>query len=317
MKKETSPFENARKQMLDAGMLGKFNPNSVAKLLEPERVLESNIVLEMDDGTVRTFPSYRSQHSSARGPYKGGIRFHPGVNKDEVMALSAWMSMKTSVLDLPLGGGKGGVVVDPSKLSEAELERLSRAYVNKFFKYLGSETDIPAPDVNTNPKVMAWMVDEYSKLAGKWTPGAFTGKPLSAGGSKGRDRATALGGFFVLSEYLKTYEQLLEGKTVAVEGAGNAGLTMIEILHAAGAKIVAVSDSKGGAYLAEGMDAKTVSSLKEDRKSVTEYPGAKNITADELLALDVDILIPAALENRITEANAPRVKAKLILELAN
>lgn len=317
MKKETTPFENARKQMLDAGMLGKFNPNSVAKLLEPERVLESNIVLEMDDGTVRTFPSYRSQHSSARGPYKGGIRFHPGVNKDEVMALSAWMSMKTSVLDLPLGGGKGGVVVDPSKLSEAELERLSRAYVNKFFKYLGSETDIPAPDVNTNPKVMAWMVDEYSKLAGKWTPGAFTGKPLSAGGSKGRDRATALGGFFVLSEYLKTYEQLLEGKTVAVEGAGNAGLTMIEILHAAGAKIVAVSDSKGGAYLAEGMDAKTVSSLKKDRKSVTEYPGAKNITADELLALDVDILIPAALENRITEANAPRVKAKLILELAN
>lgn len=184
MANTASPFENARKQMLDAAALGKFDPKSVAKLLEPERVLEAPIVLEMDDGKTGTFVSYRSQHSSARGPYKGGIRFHPGVDKDEVMALSAWMTMKTAVLDLPLGGGKGGIVVDPSKLSESELERLSREYVRRFFRYLGPDTDVPAPDVNTNPKIMGWMADEYSLLAGKWTPGSFTGKPLSAGGSK-------------------------------------------------------------------------------------------------------------------------------------
>lgn len=239
-----SPFENARKQMLDAADIAGFSKNSVEKLLEPERVLKSSLVVEMDDGSVRSFPSFRSQHSSVRGPYKGGIRFHPGVTEDEVMALSVWMSMKTAVLDLPLGGGKGGVVVDPSKLSQTELERLSRTYVSRFFRYLGPEADVPAPDVNTNPKIMAWMVDEYSRLAGKWTPGAFTGKPLSAGGSKGRDRATAQGGFFVLSEFFAEEGQSLQGKTVAVEGAGNAGLTMIEILHAAGAKVVAVSDSK-------------------------------------------------------------------------
>ncbi len=312
-----SPFENARKQMLDAANIAGFSQNSVAKLLEPERVLKSNLVVEMDDGSVRSFPSFRSQHSSVRGPYKGGIRFHPGVTEDEVMALSVWMSMKTAVLDLPLGGGKGGVVVDPSKLSETELERLSRTYVSRFFRYLGPETDVPAPDVNTNPKIMAWMVDEYSRLAGKWTPGAFTGKPLSAGGSKGRDRATAQGGFFVLSEFLAEEGQSLRGKTVAVEGAGNAGLTMIEILHAAGAKVVAVSDSGGAAYRAEGFDDQTLARLKKERKSVTEYPGAQKIGADELLELDVDVLVPAALENRLTAANARKVRAKLVLELAN
>lgn len=227
------------------------------------------------------------------------------------------MSMKTAVLDLPLGGGKGGIVVDPSKLSEKELERLSRAYVNRFFKYLGAGTDVPAPDVNTNPKIMAWMVDEYSRLAGKWTPGAFTGKPLAAGGSKGRDRATAQGGFFVLSEYFKIVGQTLEGKTVAVEGAGNAGLTMIEILHAAGAKIVAVSDSKGAIRHTEGLDDQIIAELKRDRKSVTEYPGAEKIAVDDLLELDVDILVPAALENRITADNASKIRAKLVLELAN
>lgn len=312
-----SPFENARKQMLDAADIAGFSKNTVKKLLEPERVLKSNLVVEMDDGDVRSFPSFRSQHSSARGPYKGGIRFHPGVTEDEVMALSVWMSMKTAVLDLPLGGGKGGVVVDPSKLSQTELERLSRAYVARFFRYLGPGTDVPAPDVNTNPKIMAWMVDEYSRLAGKWTPGAFTGKPLSAGGSKGRDRATAQGAFFVLSEFLAEEGQSLQGKTVAVEGAGNAGLTMIGILHAAGAKVVAVSDSGGAAHLAEGFDDQILARLKKERKSVSEYPGAKKIGADELLELDVDILVPAALENRLTATNAPKVRAKLVLELAN
>jgi glutamate dehydrogenase/leucine dehydrogenase len=233
------------------------------------------------------------------------------------MALSAWMSMKTAVLDLPLGGGKGGIVVDPKTLSENELERLSREYVRRFFRYLGPGTDVPAPDMNTNPKIMGWMVDEYSVLAGKWTPGAFTGKSLAAGGSKGRDRSTAQGGFFVLSEYLSSKGQSVSGKTVAIEGAGNAGLTMAEILEKAGAKVVAISDSKGGIFVPSGIETAKISGLKKDRRNVSNYPNAGTISSNALLELDVDILIPAALENRITAENADRIKAPVVLELAN
>lgn len=314
----SSPFENARRQMLDAAKLAGFAPGSVAKLLEPERVLESSIVMTMDDGRTETFVSYRSQHNSTRGPYKGGIRFHPGVTKDEVMALSVWMSIKTAVMDLPLGGGKGGIVVDPSKLTKGELERLSREYVRRFHRYLGAGTDVPAPDVNTNGQIMAWMTDEFSKLAGKWSPGAFTGKPLTVGGSKGRERATAQGGYYVLAEYFAAKGVSIAGSTVAVEGAGNAGMIITEILTAAGAKVIAISDSRGGVILDTGLAPKTLRALKAKKGgSVIEYPGATRIGAEELLELKVDILVPAALENRITADNAGQIKAGVILELAN
>ena len=313
-----SPFENARKQINEAARLAKFRASSVARLMEPERVLEAPIVMQMDDGRMETFVSFRSQHNSARGPYKGGIRFHPGVTKDEVMALSVWMSIKTAVMDLPLGGGKGGVVVDPSRLSRAETERLSREYVRRFHRYLGAGVDVPAPDVNTNGQIMAWMTDEFSALAGRWCPGSFTGKPLTVGGSRGRERATAQGGYYVLCEHLRAQGRAVSGSTVAIEGAGNAGLILAEILAEAGARIVAISDSRGAVRLDSGLDPRKLRELKSAKGgTVASYPGAQAIGVDELLELKVDILAPCALENRLTADNAGRVKAGVVLELAN
>ncbi|MCP4524145.1 MAG: Glu/Leu/Phe/Val dehydrogenase [Candidatus Gracilibacteria bacterium] len=271
----------------------------------------------MDNGSIKTFTGFRSQHNDSRGPFKGGIRFHPDVNRSEVKALSMWMTFKCAVIDIPLGGGKGGIVVNPKKLSEGELERLSRGYVRELYKYLGPEQDVPAPDVNTNPKIMSWMMDEYSLLTGKYSPGSFTGKPLTSGGSAGRGKATAQGGIYVLQEIAKLKKLKLKGKNVAIQGAGNAGLTAAELLSELGMKIVAISDSKGGIFIKKGLDIKKLSALKKSRKSVIEYEGAEILKQKEILELPVDILVPAALENQITEKNVKQIKAPIILELAN
>lgn len=321
-----NPFQSAKEQMRAAYQFLEWRyDEQFSKVLTPERVIEVNIPVKMDNGEIRTFVGYRSQHNAARGPYKGGIRYHQDVTKDEVMALSTWMSIKTATLDLPLGGGKGGIIVNPKELSEGELERLSRGWVKGLYKYIGPFDDVPAPDVNTNGKIMAWMVDEYSKLVGHWTPGAFTGKPLSIGGSLGRDTATAQGGLYVLEAYLKSQKDTLKGKKVVIQWAGNAGLNMIELIEKAGAILIGTSDSHGGIYDANGLNVKQVVELKSEKKSLTEYlpleKGGRGdfarITNAELLELKCDILIPAALENQITSDNAKNIKATLIMELAN
>lgn len=298
-------------------LLEKKYPHEFTSLLSPERVIEVSIPVCMDDGTTQVFTWYRSEHSSARGPYKWGIRYHQDVTKDEVMALSAWMSMKCAVLDLPLGGGKWWVIVDPKHLSPRELESLSRGWVQKLYKYLGPLHDIPAPDVNTNGNIMAWMVDEYSRLVGTWSPGAFTGKPLAIGGSLGRDTATAQGGFFVLEGFLAEKKEKIAGKKIIVQGAGNAWLTMIRLLSEAGAIIIGASDSHTGVFDPDGLDIEQMLSLKKWRWSLDSYTWGKKLSNAELLQESCDILIPAALENQITMENAEKIQAGLILELAN
>ncbi|MBX9809675.1 Glu/Leu/Phe/Val dehydrogenase, partial [Candidatus Gracilibacteria bacterium] len=313
-----NPFISAQSQMRTAYefLKGRYD-SQFEKILFPERVIEVNIPVKMDNGSTRMFTGYRSQHNGARGPYKGGIRYHQDVTRDEVMALSTWMSIKCATLDLPLGGGKGGIIVNPKELSQNELEQLSRGWVDKLYKYLGPLDDVPAPDVNTNGQIMSWMVDEYSKLVGHWTPGVFTGKPLSIGGSLGRDTATAQGGLYVLEAYLKAKGDNLAGKKVVVQGAGNAGLNMIELLQKTGAILIGTSDSHGGIYDANGLDIAQIVELKTHKKSLTEYKGGSQITNHELLELACDILVPAALENQITSDNVANIKAGLILELAN
>ena len=312
-----NPYEVFLRQLeRGASVLG-LPEHVVDVLREPERVIEVSIPVRMDDGTVRVFKGWRSEHNTALGPAKGGIRYHWNVTKEEVIALSAWMSIKNALLDLPYGGGKGGVRVNPKQLSCGELERLSRGFIDKIYKYIGPDQDVPAPDVYTNPKIMAWMMDEYEKLVGRKSPGVITGKPLILGGSKGRKYATAIGGFFVLREALKLNETDFDGKTVAIQGFGNAGSFMGRFLYEHSAKVVAVSDSKGGIYNPKGLPIPEVIRCKKRTGTVVDFPGAENITNEELLTLDVDILVPAALEGVITEKNADRVKAKYIVELAN
>ncbi len=312
-----NPFESAKTQMQSAYQFLSWKyEKEFASLLAPERVIEVSIPVVMDSGEPRVFTGYRSQHSGARGPYKGGIRYHQDVTKDEVMALSAWMSIKTATLDLPLGGGKWGIIVDPKTLTEKELESLSRGWVQKLYKYLWPNVDIPAPDVNTNGKIMSWMVDEYSRLVGEWSPGTFTGKPLSIGGSLGRDTATAQGGLYALMTYLESRGESLSGKTVVIQWAWNAGLNMMELVIHEWAKVIALSDSRWGIYDANGLDVEKITKLKSEKKSLAES-GIKTITNAEILELACDILIPAALENQITEFNAKSIQAKIVLELAN
>ncbi|NRH20840.1 Glu/Leu/Phe/Val dehydrogenase [Candidatus Gracilibacteria bacterium] len=313
-----NPFLSAQSQMQTAYafLAGRYD-EQFPKILNPERIIEVNIPVKMDSGEIRNFVGYRAQHNAARGPYKGGIRYHQDVTKDEVKALSTWMSIKCATLDLPLGGGKGGIIVNPKELSERELEQLSRGWVQKLYKYIGPLDDVPAPDVNTNGKIMSWMVDEYSRLVGHWTPGTFTGKPLSIGGSLGRDTATAQGGLYVLEAYLTAKKDTLQGKKIVIQGAGNAGLNMIELIDRTGAILIGTSDSHGGIYDESGLDIAQIVELKKNKKSLTEYKGGKQISNSELLELACDILIPAALENQITGDNAKNVKAHLIMELAN
>lgn len=312
-----NPFQNAKLQLRRAAERLGYGAADVAALETPDRTVTATIRLRLDDGSLRLLEAFRVQHSNARGPYKGGIRFHADTNMNEVKALAAWMTWKTAVVGIPYGGAKGGVRVDPKTLSDGERERLSRAYVRAIFPIIGPDTDIPAPDVNTTPQIMAWMVDEYSTLAGKWMPAAFTGKPLAVGGSQGRESSTSQGGMYVIEELLRVVSRGTKRLTVAVQGFGNVGYHAARLCAAAGLTVVAVSDSRGGIWHPKGLKPKEVLAFKKQTGSVVGFPGSKDISNDQLLTTPVDLLIPAALENVITKRNAGRIKAKWIVELAN
>lgn len=306
---------------------------AIEKLKTPNSVLEAELEITKDDGSTAMFTAYRSQHDNARGPYKGGIRFHQDVTKEEVMALSTWMTWKSALVDIPYGGGKGGVQVNPRDLSDAELERLSRAYAHFLAQHISPWTDIPAPDVNTNPQVIAWMVDEYQQAVSENSApqvnplAAFTGKPLALGGSQGRDEATGLGGVMVLEELAKKLNwKRKKDVTIAVQGFGNVGYWFAYHADAAGYSVVAVSDSKGGVHVPTGLNPAKTLECKQESGNVAEcmcneeacnIQYGREITNEELLELDVDVLVPAALENVITAENADRLKAKVIIEMAN
>ena len=312
-----NPFLVAQEQIRIAAQQMKLDPGMEAILLEPERELHVHFPVRMDDGSIRMFDGFRVQHNTARGPAKGGIRLHQDVNIDEVKALATWMTWKCSVVDVPYGGGKGGVVVDPTKLSLGELERLSRRFITEIQGIIGPERDIPAPDVNTNSQIMAWMMDQYSRNKGYPVPGMITGKPLALGGSVGRNEATARGLQFCVREAVRTTGMDLTGATVVVQGYGNAGNIAARLLMGDGAKVVAVSDSHGGIYARDGLDPARVLRWKEEHGSVQGFGNADNVTNEELLEIPCDILVPAALEGQITAHNAGKIKAKLIAEAAN
>ncbi len=312
-----SVFSNALSQLKTASLIAGLPADLIERLKYPERILQFSMPIVMDDGQIKFFEGYRVQYSSARGPYKGGIRFHPKTNLDEVKALSFWMSIKCAVVGIPLGGSKGGITVDPKRLSKAELERLSRAYIRSVAPWVGPEQDIMAPDVNTNPEIMGWMADEYSKIVGKIQPGVVTGKPLAFGGSEGRTPATAQGGMYVLEEVLKKLKLDPKKITLAIQGMGNVGGIMAELASQTGMKVVAMSDSVSGIYNPAGLNVSQVMTYKKTNGTLKGFGEAKAITNNQLLELPVTVLVPAALENQITKNNAGRVKAVVVLELAN
>ncbi len=316
---DLTPLEMAQQQFDEAiAYLDADIPDGyLAKLRVPERVLTVNFPVIMDDGELQVFTGYRVQHSTARGPAKGGIRYHPQVTMEEVSALAMWMTWKCAVVGIPYGGAKGGVVCDPKKLSMREIERLTRRYAAEISIIIGPDRDIPAPDVNTNPQVMAWIMDTYSMGVGHVTPGVTTGKPIELGGSLGRNEATARGTLFCVRRAAKKIGLDLEGASVVVQGYGNAGSIAARLLHEDGAKIIAVSDSKGGIYNPKGLDPVAVLRHKRESGSVVGFPGADVITNQELLTLPCDILVPAALEKQLHAGNADKVQAKIIAEAAN
>ena len=313
----TNPFETAKAQLEGAAKIAKLDPDLIQRLKVADRYVEVSIPVVMDNGEQRIFTGFRSQHNHARGPYKGGIRFHPEVSLDEVRALSFWMTFKNAVVSVPFGGGKGGVVFDPKKVSPAELEKISRGYVQKIYRLIGPEIDVPAPDVNTNSQIMDWMVDEYSKLTGLEQLAAFTGKSLGNGGSEGREEATGFGGGIVLREVLGKNLIQANRKTIAIQGFGNVGKFIAKGVANLGWKIVALSDSKGGIYNEAGLDLQAAEAHKKQAGILKDISGSANITNEELLELDVDVLIPAALSDILTNENAARIKAPLIFEMAN
>ncbi len=318
MSENLNPFQIAQAQLDEAAALLALDPATHALLREPRRELHVTIPVRMDDGTVKVFKGFRVQYNDSRGPTKGGLRFHPDETVDTVRALAAWMTWKTAVVDIPLGGGKGGVICNPKEMSMGELERLSRGYIRAINKILGEETDVPAPDVYTTPQIMAWMMDEYSVIRGYNVPGMITGKPLPLGGSAGRGDATARGGIFCVREAGKALNLDLKGKTAAIQGYGNAGQFAHQLAEEIlGMKVVAVSDSRGGIYNPDGLDFEATLKHKMDTRTVKDFPGAKNITNEELLELDVLVLFPSAMENQITATNAGNIKAKIVAELAN
>ena len=316
----SNPFLNAQKQILESYDSAKFwekYKNELQLILEPKRVLEVNISIKMDNWDMKTFKAYRSQHNDARWVFKWWIRFHPNVNIDEVKALSIWMTIKCSVVDLPLGWGKWWIIVDPKNLSKNEIERLSRAYVRVIYKNIWPLVDVPAPDVNTNAEIMAYMTDEYSKLAWIYTPGSFTWKPLTVWGSKWREKATWRWWLFALLKMLELQNDSIKDKKIIVEWAGNVWGTFIELVKDLWIKLVWVSDSKWAIYNENWLEIDEIISLKKNKKSVIDYKNASILSNDELLEKECDILVPAALENRLTQENASNLKTKLILELAN
>jgi glutamate dehydrogenase (NAD(P)+) len=313
-----NPFDTVKKQIDNCAEILHLDKSVVTMLKSPMRELHVSLPIRMDDGSIKVFHGFRVQYNDARGPGKGGIRFHPEETIDTVRALSAWMTWKCALLDLPLGGAKGGVICNPKQMSVGELERLSRAYARAIYKFIGPDQDVPAPDVYTNPQIMAWMTDEYCTLSGKSDFGVITGKPLCIGGSPGRGDATARGGMFTIREAAKALGIDLKKATVAIQGYGNAGYYAARLAKEMfGCKIIAACDSKGGIVKTSGIDPKEAFDCKESSGSVCSMPGVKKVTNEEVLALDVDILIPAAIENVITKANAGSVKAKILAELAN
>ncbi|HUW65824.1 MAG TPA: Glu/Leu/Phe/Val dehydrogenase [Spirochaetia bacterium] len=313
-----SDFLEATTQYMDlaAKELG-LDENYLKILKEPKRSLSVSVPIRMDNGRVEVFRGFRVQHSLSRGPAKGGIRFHPDVNIDEVVALAMLMTWKCAVVDIPYGGAKGGVICNPKELSAGELERLTRRYVSEISIIIGPEKDIPAPDVNTNPQIMAWVMDTFSMLNGFSVPSVVTGKPLEIGGSQGRNEATGRGVVHAIEEACSHLKIELASAKVAVQGFGNVGYTVAKILYDMGCRVVAVSDSKGGIYSEGGLDPAEVLAFKRKTGHVQDYPETTNISNEKLLTIDCDILVPAALENQITAQNAPSVKARLIAEGAN
>ncbi len=318
-------FENAKQNFHNACKYVDLTKDTKEMLKNPQKVHQVSIPLRKDNGDLEIVEGYRVQYNNLRGPYKGGIRYHPKADVDEVKALAFLMTFKCAVLNLPLGGGKGGITLDPKKLSRLELERLSRGYMRAIYQNVGPNVDIPAPDVYTNAMIMGWMADEYAAIAREHIPECITGKPIPLGGSQGRDQATAMGAWYVLQAAQKQLK-LKKKLTIAVQGFGNAGFNIARLLHEAGHKIVAVSDSKSAVYNPKGLDPVKLRMCKQKKGmvadcyslgSVKDDKSAKKITNKELLELKVDVLIPAALENQITKANAKNIKAKLILEIAN
>lgn len=286
-------------------------------LNQPKRVININLPIRMDDGSVKIFPSYRIQYNNARGPTKGGIRFHPKVDMEEVKALAFLMSLKCALVGIPFGGAKGGITVNPKELSEGELERLSRAYIREYTPFIGPTKDIPAPDINTNPKIMGWMLDEYERTIGSKAPGMITGKPLSLGGSLGRTYSTSMGGAIILREYFKHKKKKEKGTKIAIHGFGNVGSNLARILDERGYKIVAVADSGGGIYDSSGLNVKKLMKEHNLGKKIQQIKIGKKITGDKLLELAVDVIVPASIENIINRNNMKNIKAKIILEMAN
>ncbi|MCE4598712.1 MAG: Glu/Leu/Phe/Val dehydrogenase [Desulfurococcales archaeon] len=317
MSVEHDPLVEARKQLKQSIEILGLGDEIYQVLAVPDRVLQVKIPLKMDDGSVKVFIGWRSQHNGALGPYKGGVRYHPDVTMNEVIALSMWMTWKNSLAGLPYGGGKGGIRVDPHRLSKSELERLSRAYFEAISDIVGVDQDIPAPDVYTDPQVMTWYFDQFSRVKRGQYFGVVTGKPLEVGGLYTRIIATGYGTAIAAREVAKKLFGSVEGRTVAVQGYGNAGYYAAKFLHEMGAIIVAVSDSRGGIYNSKGLNPDEVKAIKNKTGTVLNYPAEKKITNEELLELDVDILVPAAIENVITEENADRIKAKAVVEAAN
>ncbi|MEL6787070.1 MAG: Glu/Leu/Phe/Val dehydrogenase [Cyanobacteria bacterium J06607_15] len=322
----TSLLSDASKRLTKALKHVDISEDAIALLQHPKTSLSVSIPVRMDDGSLKVFPGYRVRYDDTRGAGKGGVRYHPGVSLDEVQSLAFWMTFKCALLDLPFGGAKGGITVNPKELSKAELERLSRGYIDAIADAIGEDVDILAPDVYTNAVIMGWMMDRYSTIQRQLCRGVVTGKPLALGGSKGRDTATAMGAFTVIKTMLSKFDLVPSETTVAIQGFGNAGSTLAGFLATAGYKIVAVSDSKGGIYAPQGLDIASVTEHKNQSRemkavycqdtvcSIVEHEVISN---DELLALDVDVLIPAALENQVTSKNARDIKAKYIFEVAN
>jgi glutamate dehydrogenase (NAD(P)+) len=312
-----NPWQVAQQQFDLAAERLNLDPGLRRVLREPRRELTVHFPVKMDDGSVQVYTGYRVQHNLGRGPAKGGIRYHQDVSLDEVKALAMWMTWKCAVVGIPYGGGKGGVIVDPKKLSQKELESLSRRFFTEIEVLVGPEKDIPAPDVNTNAQVMAWFMDTYSMHAGHTVPGVVTGKPISLGGSEGRNEATARGTVFCVIEAARHLGLELPKCTVAIQGFGNAGSIAASLIENEGATVVAVSDSTGGIHNPAGLDIRRVIAWKKEHGTVQGFPGSTDVTNAEVLEVDCNILIPAALENQITERNAGNIKARLIAEAAN
>ena len=318
MSQVINPFQTAQRQLDEAAELLGLSPTLHAFLREPMQEVAFTIPVPMDDGSQEVFKGFRIQYNTARGPAKGGIRFHAEETIDTVRALSAWMTWKTALADLPLGGGKGGVICDPRNLSHAELERLSRGYMRKIAHFVGPEVDVPAPDVYTNPQIMAWMLDEYEVITGRHLPGVITGKPVGLFGSQGRGDATARGGMFTVREAATVLGLNLDGASAAIQGYGNAGQYAHQLAgELLGLKTVAISDSRGAIYNPDGIDYEAAVAWKQSKGTVVGYPAADALSPAELIELPVTILFPAALEAVITADNAPRVKAQIVAELAN